>query len=221
MGLLDLWRSGQQAMSALGRIIDDAAAETPVPACPGWTVRQVYAHQAGAAADVLAGNMEGAPGDAWTAKQVGDRADRSLTELLDEWDAAAPRLVEALTPVEDQLDPAIVMDLWHHHQDVRNALGLPVDTSDELSQWVLDRSHRYLRRLTRDTEIEVVIGDPPEEPAPGVLTVPAYEAARAMLGRRSLDQIRAWSWGFDPPEDLVAAVPVFRPRPDALVEAPA
>lgn len=221
MGLLDLWRGGQQAMSALGRTIDAEGAERPVPACPGWTVREVYAHQAGAAADVLAGNMDGAPGDAWTAKQVADRADRTLPELLDEWDAAAPALVEALAPIEDQLDPAIAMDLWHHHQDVRAALGLPVDTSDELSEWVLDRAHRYLRRVTRDTGLEVVIGEPPAEPAPGVLTVPAYEAARAMLGRRSLDQIRAWSWGVDAPDDLVTAIPVFAPRPDPLEEAPA
>ena len=221
MGLLDLWRGGQQSMSALGRTIDADAAETPVPACPSWTIRDVYAHQAGAAADVLAGNMAGAPGDAWTAKQVDDRADRSLAELLDEWDAAAPQLVEALTPVEDQLDPAIVMDLWHHHQDVRGALGLPGDTDEELSVWVLDRSHRFVRRVTRDAELDVVFGPPPPEPTPGVLTVPAFEAARAMLGRRSLDQIKAWSWGVDDADELVAAIPVFGPRPDPLVAASA
>ena len=218
MGLLDLWRDGQRAMSAFGRTVDDADAESSVPACPGWTVREVYAHQAGAAADVLAGNMEGAPGDAWTSKQVGDRADRSLPELLDEWDAAAPALVEALTPVEDQLDPAIVMDLWHHHQDVRNALGVPIDTTDPLSVWVLDRSHRFLRRVTRDADLEVVLGPAPAEPTPGVLTVDGYEAARAMLGRRSLDQIRSWSWGIDDPGPLVAAIPVFAPRTEPLEE---
>jgi uncharacterized protein (TIGR03083 family) len=221
VGLLELWRGGQQAMSALGRTIDDEAAETPVPACPGWTVREVYAHQAGVAADALSGNMEGAPGDAWTSRQVEARADRSLPELLDEWYDTAPRLVEALGPVEDQLDQSILMDLWHHHQDVRNALGLPLDTADELSVWVLDRSHRYLRHVTRDADVEVVIGPPTAEATPGVLTVEAYEAARAMLGRRSLDQIRAWSWGIDEPDELVAAIPVFTARPDPLVEAPA
>jgi hypothetical protein len=113
------------------------------------------------------------------------------------------------------------MDLWHHHQDVRNALGLPLDTSDELSVWVLDRSYRYLRHVTRDADVEVVIGPPPGDPTPGALTVSAYEAARAMLGRRSLDQIRAWSWGVEPSDDLVAAIPVFAPRPDPLVEASA
>jgi uncharacterized protein (TIGR03083 family) len=221
MGLLDLWSGGQQATSALGRSVDAGAAETAVPACPGWTVRAVYAHQAGAAADVLAGNMEGAASDAWTDRQVSDRADRTLPEILDEWDAAAPQLIAALASVEDQLDPRLVMDLWHHRQDVRGALGLPGETSDELSVWVIDRSHRFLRHLTKDADVEIVFGEPPAEPTPGVLTVPGFEAARAMLGRRSLDQVRAWSWGIDVPDELVAAVPVFGPRPDPLVEASA
>ena len=219
VGVLDLWRDGQQAMSALGRTIDDGAAERRVPACPGWTVREVYAHQAGAAADVLAGRMDDAPSDAWTSRQVEERADRSLPEILDEWDAAAPRLVAALSAAEDQVDPRLVMDTWHHRQDVRGALGLPGETADPVSSWVLERSGRYLNHVTKGAELEVVLGPPPAEPVPGVLTVVAFDAARAVVGRRSLAQIRAWSWGLDDPEPLVAAVPAFAPRPDPLVEA--
>jgi hypothetical protein len=178
-------------------------------------VRQVFAHQAGVAADVLAGNMADAPSDEWTDRQVAERADRTLPEILDEWDASAPQLVAALEPVEDQLDPRLLMDLWHHTQDVRGAVGLPPDVDGELGDWVLHRSQRFLGHLTG---LEVVLGASGAKPTPGVLTVPAYEAARAVVGRRSLDQIRAWSWGVDDPDELVGRIPAFGPRPDPLEE---
>jgi uncharacterized protein (TIGR03083 family) len=215
MGVLDLWHGGQQAMSTLGRGLDADAAELAVPACPAWTVREVYAHQAGVAADVLAGNMADAPSDGWTERQVAERADRTLPEILDEWDATAPRLVEALAAVEDQLDPRLLMDLWHHTQDVRGAVGLAGDTQGPLGEWVLARSERFLGHLTG---LEVVLADDDTAATPGTITVPAYEAARALVGRRNLVQIRAWSWGVDDPDELVARVPVFGPRTDPLVE---
>jgi hypothetical protein len=44
-----------------------------------------------------------------------------------------------------------------------------------------------------------------------------FELLRAMTGRRSLDQMRAYGWeGAPSPERLV--LPIFTPRADALVE---
>ena len=183
-----------------------------MPACPTWTVREVYAHQAGATTDLLNGRLDGAGSDPWTAKQVADRADQPLAAILDEWDAGAPNLVTALEPLgDDGLDPRLVMDLWHHHQDVRGALELPGETTGPLTEWVFARSHRLLRHLVRDGGLDVELG-PPAEPTPGVLTVEPFEAAHGVLGRRSPVQIRAWSWGIDDPEPLVANIPVFGPR---------
>jgi uncharacterized protein (TIGR03083 family) len=219
MGAIHLWSEGQQAMSALGRTLDEADGERPVPACPTWTVREVYAHQAGATTDLLNGQLDGAGSDPWTAKQVADRADLSLPAILNEWDAGAPNLVTALEPLGDEgLDPRLVMDLWHHHQDVRGALGLPGETTGPVTEWVFSQSHRLLRHLVRDAGLDVVLGTPPAEPTPGMLTVEPFEGARGVLGRRSPDQIRAWSWGIDDPEPLVATIPVFGPRTEPLVE---
>jgi hypothetical protein len=53
-------------MVALGRTLDDAQADRVVPACPDWTVRDAYAHQAGVSADILAGRMDGVATDEWT-----------------------------------------------------------------------------------------------------------------------------------------------------------
>jgi len=34
-------------------------------ACPTWSIKDVYAHLAGIASDILAGNTEGAATEAW------------------------------------------------------------------------------------------------------------------------------------------------------------
>lgn len=205
MGLIDLWADGRDGMASLGRSLDGDAAEAPVPACPGWTIRQVFAHQAGVTADVLAGRLDDAPSDAWTERQVAARAGDSLAEILDEWDETAPRLVDRLRTVGDEgLDPRFVMDLWHHTQDVRVAVGLPGQADGPLTDWVVERSRYFLARTLGDEVVPAVEG---------------HELARAMLGRRSTDQIRAWPWPVDEVDELVAQVPVFAPRPDPLVEA--
>jgi uncharacterized protein (TIGR03083 family) len=221
MAALDLWADGQRAMSALGRTISASDAEREVPACPSWTVRQVYAHQAGAAADILAGRLEGAGSDPWTSRQVAERADRSLEEILDEWDEAAPALVTALAPLGDKVDPRVLLDLWHHHQDVRGALGLPGETSGPLTDWVMGRTRSILADVTEDFGMVVRFGTPPARPEHNVLVVEPFEAARAVLGRRSYDQIRAWSWGTPDKNDVVGNVPVFRPRREPLEETTA
>src|SRR5262245_55864456 len=74
----------------------DAVADLPVAACPQWTVKNTISHLAGVAADVLAGNLEGVATDPWTAAQVDARRERSLADILDEWEADDPQ-VEAMS----------------------------------------------------------------------------------------------------------------------------
>jgi hypothetical protein len=73
------------------------------------------------AADVLAGRMDGAGSDEWTAR-AGRRTSRSaLGQLLDEWDADAATLVERLGPADASAPPPA--RLWTHDQDVRSTVG--------------------------------------------------------------------------------------------------
>ena len=137
MGPLDHWAATQQSMTTLGRDLTDEQAELVVPACPEWTVRQVFAHQAGVAADILGGRLEGVTTDPWTDRQVTERADRSLTEILDEWDADAPRLLEAMAPLGDAVDSRMVIDIWTHEQDVRGAVGRAGNRSGPVMDWIL------------------------------------------------------------------------------------
>ena len=46
---------------------------------------------------------------------------------------------------------------------------------------------------------------------------PNFELFRAMTGRRSLDQIRAFGWEGEPAPELLV-FPIFTPRPTPLVE---
>src|SRR5258706_272293 len=66
MDIAALYLEGRVRLLALAADIDDEAVATKVPTCPQWTVHDVYAHQGGAAADILAGRLEGVATDAWT-----------------------------------------------------------------------------------------------------------------------------------------------------------
>jgi uncharacterized protein (TIGR03083 family) len=219
MSVLELWAATRADMSALGRGLRADEGELPVPACPVWTVREVFAHQAGVANDILGGRMEGVASDPWTQRQVDERAGRTLVEVLDEWDADAPRLLEAMAPLGDTVDPRLVIDVWTHDQDVRGAVGRPGQRRGERADWVADRFRDHIADQVAGAglaALKVDFGDRPG--ADGSVTVDRFEFCRATVGRRSLDQIRQWAWAVDDPEPYIDLIPVFAARADALVE---
>ena len=218
MSVLDLWAAAQADMSALGRGLR-AEAAAPVPACPVWTVHDVFAHQAGVASDILGGRLEGVTTDPWTQRQVEERAGRTLAEILDEWDADAPRLIEAMAPLGDAVDPRMVIDVWTHDQDVRGAVGRPGQRNGERAEWVSDRFRDHLAEEVERAELAPLVVDFGDRPAAeGSVAVSRFEFCRALVGRRSLDQIRQWTWTVDDPEAYVGLIPVFTARADALIE---
>jgi uncharacterized protein (TIGR03083 family) len=119
-----------------------------VPACPGWSVRDVVAHHTGVMADAATGSFPelgdpmrlldqwsdadvAAARDATTARQVRERRDRTMADLLEEWAIATARLVPALRgeqPFPGGLPPLLgallINDVVVHEGDVREALGL-------------------------------------------------------------------------------------------------
>jgi Mycothiol maleylpyruvate isomerase N-terminal domain len=60
-------------------------ANTPVPACPAWTVSDLCAHLAGVPADLVARRKPGADIQAWVDGHVAERKARPVAELLAEW----------------------------------------------------------------------------------------------------------------------------------------
>src|SRR3954452_7296218 len=104
---------------------DFFAASAPVPACPGWRVRDVIAHLSGLATDIAAGNIDGAATDAWTAAQVEARRDLSVGDLLAESDEVGPQLASFLDDFPGRYGAQVVADVAVHEQDIRGALRRP------------------------------------------------------------------------------------------------
>ncbi len=195
---------------------------TLAPATPEWTVKDLYAHLAGVAADVLAGNVVFPGTDAWTAKQVGDRAELSPEAVCAEWANTGPDL-EALMDELGAALSAAAIDVWHHDQDARNAIGRHANRIGEGLRLALRSGNAIgpkidaarLPALAVSTEgYERLFGQ-----GDGVISVSGdpYEMARAFMGRRSYDQIRAFEWSGDP-EPYLPHFSVFEPRETPLVE---
>src|SRR6266496_2038717 len=85
-----LFRDARRRIIALATTLNAEQLNSPVPACPQWTVRDLLGHLAGGTADVVHNNLAGAPGEEWTAAQVSAQAARSVAEILEEWNSLGP-----------------------------------------------------------------------------------------------------------------------------------
>ena len=200
MNMGEMYRAGRIGMVEIGRSLSDEEAEGRVPACPEWTIREVYAHQAGVVADALAGRLDGVATDPWTARQVEERKDDTLGEILDEWES----IVE---PFEAFLEtgaapPQVIIDQWSHEQDLRGALDRPGNRDDERAKFCVEALAGMRGESWQHAPIEV-IGDSGTwrlgQGEPQItLRGSDYDLARALLGRRSRAQVEAMDWTGDP-----------------------
>ena len=209
----DVYRAARQRIVALTRQLDDGQLAAPVAACPGWTVRDLLAHLAGLPADIAAGRVEGAGTDPWTAAQVAARRDATLDEVLAEWETHASAL-EGFLPSMPRPLPAI--DVVCHEHDIRGALGMPGESDREAVDFVLENglsavAHRIGKAGLPALEMSIdgdsrTLG---EGEAAATVRLSRYEAFRALMGRRSLDQLRAYDWegGAEPYVGLLPSLP--------------
>jgi hypothetical protein len=105
--------------------LDQEAAMTPVPACPGWSVHGVVSHLTGICADVLTGNLAGAATDAWTGAQVEARRDRPIADVVAEWADVGPKIAAMADDFPGWMGAQVVADATTHEHDVRGALARP------------------------------------------------------------------------------------------------
>lgn len=203
--------------------IDEATAESIVPATPDWRVKDVLAHVVGVNADVLSGNIEGAGTDPWTAVQVEARRDRSVAELVTEWEELTDAFDAVVPHIPDGPAGQLVFDAVTHEHDLRGALHTPggrdTDAMAISFDWAADvvtlvRADRGAGPLLLRTEAgERLTG---EGEAVASVRADRFELLRAMTGRRSADQIDAYDWDGDPSARTPLAF--FKPRPTPLVE---
>ena len=213
-----MYRAVRERLLELGRSLSEADGERPVPACPAWNVREVYAHQAGVAADALAGRTDGVATDPWTARQVEERADRTLADNVAEWAELGPRFDEVIRQFDEAIPPQLIIDVWNHEQDLRGALDRPGGTDGPEVAWLAATMCEGLGdRLRSGGQAVRVIGDSgdwtigADQPV-AILRASDVEIARALIGRRSRAQMLACDWEGDP-EAVIDHLHVF-PAPE-------
>jgi uncharacterized protein (TIGR03083 family) len=203
---MDATTSADLYAATRARLTDAVLAFSPealagrVPACPEWTVHNLISHLSGAAADFVAGNLDGAPRPPWTAVQVDARRSMPISGLLDEWATTGPAL-EKLILSGDTAHPMICnpyVDAGTHEADLHGATGIgrpPREIWLATLDWVFpdprpsDDAPGTLSIVTPDGVYQMAAGEPVAE-----VRTETYELFRAIFGRRSPLQIRSWQW---------------------------
>ena len=205
MGLVDAveeWSRAQQRVIDLVADLPPERAELRVPACPDWTVRDLLSHMVGLGVDVVAGDEPDDHNETWTGRQVTSRRGHDVAALVAEWQAVAD-------PLRDWMRANNVRplgDVIIHEQDLRGALGVPGGQDSDGVGAIRERfaGGRFAPRvadlppiaLVGDTWTWVSRGsaDPNAvDRAEVVLRASDFDLARALVTRRSANQLKSWT----------------------------
>lgn len=213
------WQETRQRVCALVSSLADGQLEHSVPATPDWTGRQLLAHMVGLGADVLAGDEPDDHNDTWTQRQVDARADRTPAELVAEWDALAEDL---MTWMRDH-GTRPLGDVVIHEQDLRGAVGLPGGGDGEAFAAVRDRMLDRFAVRVGDLAPIALVGDAwswvsrgEVDDASVVVRATDFNVARALMSRRTAEQLRSWTVRGDV-EPYLPCFEVLGPLPRAVL----
>jgi len=214
--LSQLYGQTSARVVALVTELDEEQLRTPVPTCPGWSVRDVVAHLTAVGEDVLEGRLTGPPTDEQTAAQVARFEGRPLSEVLARWRELTPQFADAIEAFN--VWPG-VLDVATHEHDIRGAVGAPGGRDAEVVRLGADRLLTWLRPpvpLRVEVEDESFELGPEGDPVL-VLRTGRFEALRWRMGRRSRAQLADLDWSGDPAPVLDCLV-VFGPSPADIIE---
>lgn len=242
-GLDDVYAVTRKELASFVSSLPEEDLDRPVPATPGWSVRDVIAHLASVAQCTSTGDFprefffslgsEQGIGliNEWTERHLAGRRGRPLQDLLDEWEsttAEIARMIRGDVPWPDDVVPfadrVLVTDLTVHQQDVYGALGLAKDRDAAgirigFGTYVAGADLRIkasagpsLRFVTETKDVVAGGGEPG-----ATVCASRFELFRALSGRRSPDQVRAYDWDGDPEPFLELFYP-YGVREEALVE---
>jgi uncharacterized protein (TIGR03083 family) len=183
----DLGGMYRSARLRISDLVGEDVADVDVPATPGWDVHDVVAHLTGVAQDAIGGNMDGAPGPAWTGAHVERGRGRAVADILASWAEAGPQLEAFLSSPQGEHASAAVVDVHCHEADLRAALGAPPVAPQEFVDWV----GPVLRGSFDDAVARQGL-------SPVEVAITPYELFRSRLGRRTRDEVRAYAWSSNP-----------------------
>ena len=199
MDPIEEWTQAQQRVIGLVAGLSSTQAETVVPACPAWTVRDLLSHMIGLDADVIGGDEPDDHNAAWTQRQVDVRTGRDVATLLDEWHGLADPLREWMG--KNGTRP--LGDIVIHEQDLRGALGVPGAQATPGLHSLRDRMlGGFAKRVDGLAAITLAGTDwhwSSSGEADGAVVVGAadFDLIRALMSRRSEAQLRRWAQGGD------------------------
>ncbi|OKI28938.1 maleylpyruvate isomerase family mycothiol-dependent enzyme [Streptomyces sp. CB03911] len=195
------------------------AAGAPVPACPGWTVRDLVAHLA----DVCRAVGDGT--QVLPLEHPDPDEEAGLAELLGRWPGLSARVPERSEGLRGII---MTMDALTHELDLREALGEPLPVAHpaypaSLDLVVLGMGLTVVAQGLPALRVETpgadwVVG----QGEPGI-TVRGHrhDLFRSLTGRRTLGQVSGLDWS-GPPDRWLPAFTwgPFSP-PELAIEAPA
>lgn len=204
MDVAAIYQASAERLVALARELDGAALALPVAATPPWSVADAIGHLAGVAEDMLAGNLAGAGGEAWTAAQVERNAGRPIGAVCEEWLERVPGIVAMV----GALGPAggfLAFDVWTHEQDIRATVGVGAVADDEL---VAALAALAVGSFERPYEI-ALDGAPAAGDRDLVLLTTGFDLLRSVFGRRTRSQLEALAWSGLGAAEAAAGLSIF------------
>ncbi len=218
------YRTLRAELTALAADLTAEDLTTPVPALPGWTVHDTYAHLAGVCADILDGRLAEPKDAAWTGGQVDARRHTPTADILTEWNERAPQLEALMDDPIGRGTVFCVFDVFHHTHDIRGALNRPAGRDSEQAAFVAATMAKLHRKpwaaagrppivlATTSGSWQLGTGEPV-----ATLTTTDFELSRLLIGRRSTTQMLAAGWTGDP-SPVLGHLPAFGPPTEDLVE---
>jgi len=217
-GIAQLYLEAHRSFDEFARPLGEPDWATPTPCTPAWTARDVLSHVAGVPDDGLAGRIDGAATEPWTASQVERNAAFAVAELLDRWATQAAPFAQAIEAIGETRPP---FDCHSHEHDLRQALNIPGNRENE----IVEASGLELvdaEGLQGPVTVELVDGRTfvsGNGAGRGVVTVRGltmFELFRSRLGRRSREQVLAYDWAGDAGDIERVVDRWFRFGPSAL-----
>ena len=188
------WVDAQRRVIDLVGGLDTQQAERRVPACPDWTVRDLFSHMVGLGVDVLAGDEPNDHNATWTQRQVDERRGHDLPTLVEEWRG----VTEPMQAYMRERGTRPLGDLVIHEQDLRGAIGVSGAQDTPGLAVMRDRMLRAFAHRVAGLPPIALVGDDwrwastDDDPAV-VVRAPDFDLARALMARRSAAQLRSWT----------------------------
>lgn len=193
----DEYRKSRLRMQQIAASLSDDEANTIVLACPEWTVKDLFSHVAGIAADL--GSGRGPTGDTqvWVDGLVTSRKGRSLASVVDEWNEVGPTFEAAIDNMPKRLW-TLTYDTVVHEHDLRAAIKKPGDRESEgvkisavlgLKLVRVDLAAKSLpafRAIIDGVEHNVGEGEPAL-----TLTASAFDTLRLLGSRRTISEMKS------------------------------